>query len=337
MLRVDANVEIAAIGAPEEVELPARVSRVPARGSLPTNLGWALFGLPRTLRGRAFDVFHAPAYTAPLAGVRPLVVTIHDVSYARHPEWHPGQNGRARRAFYRLSATRADRIITDSMFSRDEIGRAYGVAPDRIDVIPLAASDVFSRSRDVARAPFVLHVGDLHPRRNLLTVLDVVGSLRRGEPGCRDLTLVLAGVDHGELARLQTRAVAMGAVDALRYVGRPDDAVLSELYGTAAVFAYPSRYEGFGLPVIEAMSCGCPVVASSLSAVPEVGGAAAVLLDPDDRPGWRRAIARLVTDPEAAAAASRASLSRAAEFSWDRTARLTLDAYRRVRTHRRQS
>jgi alpha-1,3-rhamnosyl/mannosyltransferase len=141
---------------------------------------------------------------------------------------------------------------------------------------------------------------------------------------------VLAGVDRGELARLQTRAVALGAAEALRYVGRLDDGALLELYRTAAVFAYPSRYEGFGLPVIEAMACGCPVVASAAGAVPEVGGSAAALVDPDDRDGWRRAIARLVTDREAAAAASCASLSRAAKFSWDRTAAATLSVYRRA-------
>ena len=329
--RVDPAIDLVAVGASTETQLPANVGRVPAAWSAPTNLGWAATGLPIALRRTAFDVFHAPAYTAPLWGVAPLVVTIHDVSYARRPEWYPHASDPTRRAFYRASARRATRIITDSRFSQTEIVAAYRIAADRIDVVPLAAGAIFTADSAIPREPIVLHVGDLHPRRNLAVVLDAVIELRRSIDTCRDLRFVVAGVDRGSLAPLEQRAHDSGARDALLYAGCPDDAELCRWYRRASVFAYPSRYEGFGLPVLEAMACGAPVVASSSASVPEVVGEAGPCLDPDDGRGWREAIAGLLSNPERARDASARSLARAALFSWDRTARETLAVYRRVR------
>src|SRR5262249_9084730 len=136
--------------------------------------------------GSGIDVFHAPAYQAPLWGVHPLVLTIHDVSYARHPEWHPYKNDPFRRAFYRQSARGADRILTDSDFSRSEIIAAYDIPAERISVVPLAASPLFTpaphnptRLPAGVRQPYALHVGDLHVRRNLKTALQAILSVRR--------------------------------------------------------------------------------------------------------------------------------------------------------------
>ena len=140
----------------------------------PTNLGWAAVGLPRAARRAAVDLIHAPAYTAPLYSAVPVVLTIHDVSYERHPEWYPYRRDRLRRAFYRRSARAASHILTDSEFSRSEIAAAYDIAPDRMTVAPLGAAAVFDQGGAVAAslpagivAPFLLHVGDLHERRNL--------------------------------------------------------------------------------------------------------------------------------------------------------------------------
>jgi len=328
MHRASPDVEVIAVGAAPDGALPPGVRRIQGGISLPSNLGWSLTGLPLGVARAGCDVFHAPAYTAPLWGARPLVVTIHDVSYARHPEWYPYRIDPIRQAFYRASARRADRILTDSSFSRDEIVAAFAIDPARIDVVPLGVSPRFSPDPGISREPIVLHVGDLHPRRNLAMLLDAVMRLRREEPACVGLRLVLAGADRGLLESLKLQAGSDEA--ALVHVGTPDDEQLIGWYRRAAVFAYPSRYEGFGLPPLEAMACGTPVLASAAASVPEVVGDAAVLLDVDDADGWRDAIRRVVADPAHAAELGARGPARAAQFTWDRTAIGTVASYRRA-------
>jgi len=257
------------------------------------------------------------------------VVTIHDVSYARHPEWYPHHSDPIRRAFYRASARRADRVLTDSCFSRDEIVAAFGVDTTRIDVVPLGVGKQFTPLESIERELFVLHVGDLHTRRHLSMLLGAVLAIRQGDPRCAALRLVLAGVDRGALESLKRQA--SGAPDALEYVGRPGDETLVDLYRRAAVFAYPSRYEGFGLPVLEAMACGTPVAAADATALPEVAGTAALLLSVDDGRSWRETLEALLTNRAMAAEYRAKGLARAARFTWDRTALDTLASYRRAR------
>lgn len=320
---------------------------IEAAASLPTNLGRSCTGLPRAARSARLDVFHAPAYTAPPWGVHPLVLTIHDVSYARHPEWYPYRRDPLRRAFYRAAARAADVIITDSDFSRCEIVAAYGIAAERICVVPLGVSDAFRRAADptgkraaeraAARppapaAPMILHVGDLHPRRNIGVLIDAVAWLRAHHPELASVALTLVGRDAGDAAPLRARARAAGLdPHAVTFVGDADDETLIEWYRRAAVFAYPSRYEGFGLPVLEAMACGVPVVASTAASLPEVAGDAGLLVDPLDTRAWTEALAAVLCSPARTAALRDAGLRRAARFSWTRTAALTLDAYHAAR------
>jgi alpha-1,3-rhamnosyl/mannosyltransferase len=265
----------------------------------------------------------------------PVVLTIHDVSYERHPEWYPYRRDWLRRAFYRRSARAASHILTDSEFSRGEIAAAYEIDRDRITVAPLGASADFDEGSAPASlpagvvAPFLLHVGDLHERRNLSVVVKgLIEARRRLETPAP--ALVLAGVDRGTGDRLVAEAGERGAPDAIVRLGAVSESTLRALYHGAAALVYPSRYEGFGLPLVEAMASGTPVLASRAASIPEVVGESGMLLDPDDPRRWEDAIVQVITDSVLRARLRADGLARAAMFTWERTARITLDVYQRV-------
>ena len=342
------GIEVIAIGAEAADDLPPAIARRSAT-RFPTNLGWTALSLPLSVRGASVDVFHAPAYTAPLWGVHPQAVTIHDVSYERVPEWNAYKNDRARRWFYRRSARAADRVITDSEFSRGEIAAAYGIDSARIDVVPLAAAAAFtpgafdpSLAPPRVRQPYVLHVGDLQVRRNLKTALTAVLRLRkaarRAEPAddfTAGVSIVCSGVDRGIGVDLNVQAGGAGDMDALVLTGAVTDAALVNLYRGAAALVYPSRYEGFGLPLLEAMQCGVPVIAAKAASMPEVIGSAGLLVDPLDVAAWEAALRDVLWSARRAEELGAASLARAAEFSWDRTAQETLKILRACAGSRR--
>jgi alpha-1,3-rhamnosyl/mannosyltransferase len=328
--RIDPDVRVVAIGGSADAAPPGIewTSAIP----LPTNLGWMAASIPLAARRARLDVYHAPAYTAPLWGVHPLVLTIHDVSYERRPEWNAYRNDRVRRLFYRRSALVADRILTDSEFSRAEIVAAYGVPGSRIDVVPLAASRFFTPGAADPRAlpaqvrqPYVLHVGDLHIRRNISTALTAVLAVRRDD---QRVSLVCAGIDRGIGEALARQARDAGDPGSLVLLGPVAEASLVNLYRGAAMLVYPSRYEGFGLPVLEAMQCGIPVVSANCASMPEIAGEAGVLIDPLDAEAWAREISALLRDEARRRELGRAGRARAATFSWERTAARTLEVFR---------
>jgi glycosyltransferase involved in cell wall biosynthesis len=318
--------------------VPAGADHVAEPWHPPTNLGWTAVGLPRAASRAAVDLIHAPAYTGPLRSPVPVVLTIHDVSYERHPEWYPYRRDRLRRAFYRRCARAASHILTVSEFSRREIAAAYGIAPDRITVTPHGAPSPFASADSSPHlplppgvaTPFLLHVGDLHERRNLEVALDALANVRRNASPAPQPSLVLAGVDRGVGHRLRTRAAANGIGDAVVFLGSVSDQTLRALYCAAAALVYPSRYEGFGLPVLEAMASGTPVLAARCASLPEVLGEVGMLLDPDDVRQWTEAIAVVLSDGEQRARMRTAGLARASHFTWAKTARTTLDVYRQV-------
>jgi len=330
----DSSLTLVAVGAPPDVTVPQGIERGASARALPTNLGWMLTGLPRAANRATLDLFHAPSYTAPIYGPRPLVLTIHDVSYERNPEWYPYKRDPIRRMFYRYSARSADRIITDSAFSKQEIVDVYGLRPGVVDVVPLAAASSFSSGSSLplpAGYPrqYVLHVGDLHARRNLPMLVRAIAALRSRSAAWSSLGLVLAGVDRGtgdELAQLS--ASAGGSVPLVTFAGATSDSALLALYRSAVALVYPSRYEGFGLPLLEAMACGTPVIAARTSSIPEVVGDSGVLLDPDDDHAWEVEIERVLDDTAHRSLLRAAGLQRAREFSWQRTARETAVVYR---------
>ena len=331
----DPSLELVALGGDRDA-IPADLAHVGEPWHPPTNLGWSAMGLPRAAASARVDVIHAPSYTAPLWSSAPVVLTIHDVSYERHPEWYPYQRDAMRRMFYRRSARSAARVLTDSEFSAGEIATAYQIRRERITVAPLGVSAHFAPSDRPGEtlpagitAPFLLHVGDLHERRNLPLIVHAMFEARR-RPGMPPLSLVLAGVDRGIGDRLQAYAREAKSPDAVVCLGPVTDSQLLTLYRGAAALVYPSRYEGFGLPVLEAMACGTPVIASRAASIPEVLGDAGILLDPDDEPGWAEAIAEIVSDEWQKGRMRKAGLARAKEFTWARTASITLEAYRQV-------
>ena len=336
LLELGEPLDVVALGG--EGQAPAGVIRVAEPVHLPTNLGWALTGLPAAARRAGVDVIHAPAYTAPFLTRTPLVLTIHDVSYERHPEWYPYRRDWLRRAFYRESAKAAAQILTDSSFSKAEIVAAYGIDADRIAVAPLGAASGFApadRATPVdlpagITTPFLLHVGDLHERRNLPMLVDALLDVRRHFGTAAAVSLVLAGIDRGVGDGLCAMAAEAGMPEAVIRLGPVEDARLESLYCAAAALVYPSLYEGFGLPVLEAMASGTPVIASNAASIPEVLGDAGILLPPSEPAAWAQAILKVLNDETLRESMRASGLARAATFTWSRTARLTLAAYRRA-------
>jgi alpha-1,3-rhamnosyl/mannosyltransferase len=337
LTRLDDAPEIIALGGTDSSRLPRGVGHLAEPPHPPTNLGWTLVGLPRAAARARVDLIHAPAYTAPFWSRVPVVLTIHDVSYELHPEWYPYRRDWARRAFYRRSARSAAHVITVSTFSAGEITAAYSIPASRITVAPLGVDPAFAHA-DAGGGelpagitePYLLHVGDLHERRNLAVVVDAVLEARRHFGGAAGLSLVLVGIDRGVGESLCAIAAEADAPDAVVLLGQVSEERLQTLYHGATALVYPSLYEGFGLPVLEAMAAGTPVIASRAASLPEVLGDAGVLLDPLDAGAWAKAIVRVVNDEHARERMRHAGRARAATFTWERTARATLDVYRRV-------
>ena len=338
LLALGEPIELVALGGRDSSAIPRGVGHVAEPPHPPTNLGWMLVGLPRAARRAAVDIIHAPAYTAPWWSPVPVVVTVHDVSYELHPQWYPYRRDWLRRAFYRRSAQGARHILTVSRFSASEISAAYRIAPERITVTPLGvdegfASDAMEGALELpvsVKAPYLLHVGDLHERRNLAMLVEALLLARRHFGALPALSLVLVGADLGVGEGLRLLATRSGAADAVIQLGSVAEGQLKALYRGAIAFVYPSLYEGFGLPLLEAMISGVPVIASRAGSIPEVVGDAALLLDPLDHRVWTQAIVDVVNDEQKRARMRTAGLSRVSEFTWRRTATLTLNAYRRA-------
>lgn len=272
---------------------------------------WYPVGLPRRARSERLDLLHCPTFRAPPRPPVPLVLTVFDLAVLRYPEAF----NRWTRTYSRLFVPRAVRaaaaVITISEFTRCEVVELLGVPEERVHAIPLAAGDAFEPGEATADGEYVLAVGTLEPRKNLPRLAEAARK---------------TGV---ELRVVGARG--WGGVQAngsgVRWLGEVSDRDLAALYRGAACVAYPSVYEGFGLPVLEAMACGAAVVTSRGSATQEIAEGAAVLVDPGDVDSIA---AGLVEAMERRQELGRLGLERAAEYSWDRVAERTLDVYRAV-------
>jgi glycosyltransferase involved in cell wall biosynthesis len=280
------------------------------------------------------DVFHATNFlvTHPVRRAK-RVVSIHDLTVLLAPAWHPAKRVRDIRAGLRASAEAADRIIAVSENTKHDIVTHLSVDPARVAVVPLAVDPSFrpltADAIDAALAPlglvngsYLLFLGTMEPRKNLGRLLDAVTKLE-GDVG----PLVLAGADGWGTDQLRPRIAELARRGRVRSLGYVDERLRSPLLCGARAFVYPSLYEGFGWPPLEAMACGTPVITSNVSALPEVVGDAALLIDPLDVAGLADAIRRLWEDDGLRRELRARGLTRARRFTWETTARLTLEVY----------
>ena len=297
---------------------------------------WFAAGLPRYAGRRGLRLFHGTNYDVPLWGGAASVLTVHDLSLLTHPETH--ERSRVRRARRRLPlmARAADAVVVPTEAVRREVCEHLKVAPAKVFAVHEAARvcfrpTEFSETEEVRRRlgageEFLLAVGTVEPRKNLSTLVAAFEEVSRARPASA-LRLVVAG-GRGWLSGPLFEAFGRSpARSRIVFTGYVTDEELRALYSSCRAFVYPSLYEGFGLPPLEAMSCGAAVVAGRTAAVAEVTAGAARLFDPLDREALTRALLELLDDDAARRALSQAGLARAAQFSWERTARATLAVY----------
>lgn len=298
---------------------------------------WEQMVLPWLARRLQLDVLHGLGYALPVASDLPAIVTVYDLSFFTHPETHT----RASRTYLRLmapwAARRARLVMTISAHSRRDVVRWLGVPAERVRVVypgveprfrPLDAATVAAfRAAQGLDGPWALFVGTLEPRKNVARLLEALALVRkRGLPA----RLLIAGAPGWGPDRLRERCAALGLAEAVRFVGYLPGDELPLWYNAASVFVYPSLYEGFGLPPLEAMACGTPVISSSAASLPEVVGDAGLLVEPTDVLALASALARVLTAPDLQAELRARGLERAARFSWTRAAECTLGLYREV-------
>ncbi|MFQ5596309.1 MAG: glycosyltransferase family 4 protein, partial [Anaerolineae bacterium] len=279
------------------------------------------------------DVLFVPSHVLPLICPVPAVVTVHDLGYLAYPEAH----GRFDRWYLDWSTRRHTRVaahlLTDSEATRQDLIRHYSADPNHITVVYPGLDPAFRpiddpnqlaavRSRYGIHSEYVIHVGTLQPRKNLHRLLDAFERLPNTQYPIPNTQLIFAGKPGWQIDDLVARATAM--TDRVRLLGHVDQQDLPALISSARALAMPSLYEGFGFPVLEAMACGTPVVASNVSSLPEVAGDAALLVDPHDTDALADALAHILTDEDLRAELRRRGLQRARQFTWQRAAQQTL-------------
>jgi glycosyltransferase involved in cell wall biosynthesis len=325
----------AAGGGPWGELLPSVTVPVSARNRVQWVLGEQLL-LPRLAAREGVELVHSLASTAPLRGRFARVVTVHDLIYARFPEAHAGIRDHGMRVLVPGAARRSDRVIADSQSTRQDLVELLGLAPDRIDVVPLGlgavrraqpAPEAAVRERlQLGDRDVVLSLSAKRPHKNLRALIDALAQVdERVRP-----ILVLPGYPTAHEAELRKHAAARGLTGDVRFPAWVSAEELEGLWALARAFVFPSLYEGFGLPVLEAMARGVPVACSDASSLPEVAGDAALLFDPHSPAQIAAALSRLLTDAGMRERLAERGRERVRQFSWERSARLTLDSYARA-------
>jgi len=333
------------------IDARIRPARLPT-AQPPMRILWEQLAQPLALLRDRPDVLHAAAFVAPLASRCPSVVTVYDLSFALFPDFFRGPNQTYLRIFTRRSARRARRVVAISEHTRRDVHRLYGVPLDRIDVacpgvdarfrrLPREEVEAFRRKHSLPEK-FFLYLGTLEPRKNLDRLIDAYALLEVGswklEDGNTSLRseveqnwrLVLVGGKGWMSDNLFTRVKELGLEQRVMFAGYAPADELPLWYNAATAFVYPSLYEGFGMPPLEAMACGTPVITSSAASLPEVVGDAGLVVAPEDVPGLAQAMRRVWRDEALRGELSRRGVERARRFTWEATARATVESYRRA-------
>jgi len=290
------------------------------------------------LRHGDFAFYFEPTYL-PFRTTLPTVITVHDLSHLRHPETHPVARVRQFERELPAAIDRAARILVPSEFTRHEVIDVFRVEPERVVATPLGVDPRFlPRNRDgtaevlgpleLTHGRYFLAVGTLEPRKNILTTLEAHSRLPQRVRAAHPL--VVAGMQGWRTGAISRRLDEAGSRGDVRLLGHVSDLHLPALYAGAVMLSYPSLYEGFGLPPLEAMASGVPVAASNRASLPEVVGTAGILLDPDDVDGLTAVMLRIIEDPAFAGDLKARGLERARSFTWERCAALTMRSWEDV-------
>ena len=299
---------------PETPALPNLRAGPPPAGWLERR--WWLWGLPRCMKQIGADLFHGANFEVPYAGRTPAVLTLHDLSPWLNRSWHAHAHRVRRRTPWLIRLRRARIILTHTEAVRRQAIERFRLHPEQVVSVPLAAARCFRPTPAPARKPYFLFAGTLEPRKNLDVLVEAFRKVRCAHP----VDLLLVG-------RMRPDFPGLSALEGLQWLGEISDEELARLYSGAIAVVYPSLYEGFGLPVLEAMQCGAPVLASRDPAVQEVAGGAALLVDARDVRAWIETLRAVIERPDLLADYRGRSLRRAAEFTWEKTARRTHEAY----------
>jgi glycosyltransferase involved in cell wall biosynthesis len=294
------------------------------------------FGLARALHEDRPSLLHVQ-YTAPLFCPVPVVVSVHDVSFLEYPEYFTTFRALQLRWTVKRTVQSAAAVLTPSEFSKRQILKAYALDEEKVIALPNGVSSAFhaagrvtsqrnAQSKFGFQFPFVLTVGDLQPRKNHLGLIRAFEQLLRTFPHLPH-HLVIVGKETWYAPHIRAAARKSAVSDRIHFTGFVDDSQLHRLYGACDLFVYPSFYEGFGLPILEAMACGRAVACSNTSAMPEVADSAAILFNPSSEQDLVLAMRDLLLNPELRQRMERLGLQRAAMFNWQNNAAKTLDLY----------
>lgn len=322
------------------VEVLSDVDLALVTTSLPTGkplarILWEQVVWPFSARQHKLDLMHSMAFVTPYLSFSPNVVTVYDLSFIQYPKQFPRLRRLYLTAETRRSCRSAAHVVTISESGRDDVHRHFGVPLDRISIVSPGVDSIFRprstasvedfRRRQELPQDVILHVGTLQPRKNIPMLIDAFADLARD-----DVTLVLVGGKGWFYDEIFDRVHALGLKGRVRFPGYVPDDELPLWYNAASALVFPSHYEGFGMPVLEAMACGTPVIAARTSAIPEAAGNAALLFDSNDRVALRQRLASVLDDPSLTAKMREQGLMQARRYSWRSSARKMLEIYRKA-------
>jgi glycosyltransferase involved in cell wall biosynthesis len=309
-------------------------TRLPTAKRL-ARIAWEQVVWPALARRDRLALMHSMAFATPRLAPCPVVVTVYDLSFIHYPDAFPAAQRRYLMAETAYSCGHAARLIAISESGCDDLERHYGVARERIDIVtpgvgpafrqlPATEVEAFRRRRTLPDT-FILHVGTLQPRKNIPVLIDALARLDRPT-----VPLVLVGGKGWFYETIFARVAALGLAGRVHFAGYVDDEELPLWYNAAAVLAFPSLYEGFGMPIVEALACGTPVVAARASSLPQAGGPVARYFAPNDPDDLAARLAAVLDDPTERRRARQDGPTHAARFSWARAGRETAAVYARA-------